>query len=159
MIKLSSRAQVEQTILVTWMSLLHEYFEDLLLQPISGAEFNDDGTLEGSPFCTTMKDSGKQSLSSRHLQRLAVFLFLKCSLNMISTKRSPVEQQHTDENSVSLMEINKWLHAHLPVDINENNELYFIQCVRFTSSFLQLFTHEVHSHSLIFYGPILNFFL
>ncbi|KAK6129055.1 hypothetical protein DH2020_037216 [Rehmannia glutinosa] len=119
MIKLSSSSHVDQTIHVTWMHLVCKYFEDLLLQPISG-----------------------------------------CSLNLVSMKGSPDEPQRAYENlkhnctndlnldsecrseSLGLIKLHEWLQAHVPADILVNDELYFDRCVRFTLSFLQLFTHE-----------------
>ncbi|KAK6128914.1 hypothetical protein DH2020_037353 [Rehmannia glutinosa] len=160
MIKLSSSSHVDQTIHVTWIHLVRKYFEDLLLQPISGGKFDEDDFLEGSPFCTSIFDPGKQNMLSRHLQRLTVFLFLKCSLNLVSMKGSPDEPQRAYENlkhnctndlnldsecrseSLGLIKLHEWLQAHVPADILVNDELYFDRCVRFTLSFLQLFMHE-----------------
>ncbi|XP_011099304.1 uncharacterized protein LOC105177755, partial [Sesamum indicum] len=160
MVKLSSSIHIEQTVLMTWMHLVHMYFEDVLMQPISGVKLDQDGLLDGSPFCTSISDPGKQSMLSRHLQRLTVFLFLKCSLNLASCKRSPGEPQCLCENlkhywtgelnwdpqcctkSKGLIELDKWLQAHIPVDISANDEFYFERCVRFTLSFLRLFMHE-----------------
>ncbi|KAH6765437.1 hypothetical protein C2S52_016420 [Perilla frutescens var. hirtella] len=161
MVKLSSSIRIGKTVSITWMHLLHEYFEDLLLQPISGGKLNQDGFLEGSPFCTSIFDPEKYNIPSCHLQRLAILLFLKCSLNLVSTEGSPGEQQCKHENlkhgcppsnlkldseccsdNIGLMELHKWLQSHVPDDILLNDELYFERCVRFTLSFVQLFMHE-----------------
>ncbi|KAG8384459.1 hypothetical protein BUALT_Bualt04G0120000 [Buddleja alternifolia] len=152
MIKLSSRIRIKDTILMSWIHLVHKYFEDLLLHPISGAKFDQDDFLEGSPFCTSISAPGKQNISSRHLQRLTVFIFLKCSLNLVSMEGSPDEQNSAYEKlkhysdcqsqRKGLIEFHKWLQAHVPADIITNHELYFQRCVRFTLSFLQLFMHE-----------------
>ncbi|PIN14404.1 hypothetical protein CDL12_12968 [Handroanthus impetiginosus] len=160
MIKLSSSIHVEQTILITWIHLIHSYFEDLLLQPVSGGNLDHDGLLEDSPFRTSIFDPGKQNNFCCHLQRLTVFLFLKCSLNLVNMKGSPDEAQCSYDNlkhdctadlnldsecssrNVGLAELHKWIQAHIPADILANNELYFERCVQFTLSFLQLFMHE-----------------
>ncbi|KAH6791424.1 hypothetical protein C2S51_006430 [Perilla frutescens var. frutescens] len=160
MVKLSSSIRIGKTVSITWMHLLHEYFEDLLLQPISGGKLNQDGFLEGSPFCTSIFDPEKYNIPSCHLQRLAILLFLKCSLNLVSTEGSPGEQQCKHENlkhgcppdlnleyeccsdKIGLTELHKWLQSHVPDDILLNDELYFERCVRFTLSFVQLFMHE-----------------
>ncbi|KAK6116196.1 hypothetical protein DH2020_050062 [Rehmannia glutinosa] len=149
MIKLSSSSHIEQTIHVTWMHLVRKYFEDLLLLPISGGKFDEDDFLEGSPFCTSIFDPGKQNMLSRHLQRLTVFLFLKCSLNLVSMKGSPDEPQRAYENlkhnctndlnldsecrseSLGLIKLHEWLQAHAPADILANDELYFDRCIHY----------------------------
>ncbi|KAK4393353.1 hypothetical protein Sango_1806100, partial [Sesamum angolense] len=160
MVKVSSNTHIEQTVLMTWMHLVHKYFEDILMQPISGVKLDQDGLLDESPFCTSISNPGKQSMLSRHLQRLTVFLFLKCSLNLASRKRSPGEPQCVCENlkhywtgelnldsqccsrSKGLVELHKWLQAHIPVDVSANDEFCFERCARFTLSFLRLFMHE-----------------
>lgn len=165
MVKLSSTIHIGPTISNTWMHLLHKHFEDLLLQPISGGKLNRDGFLEGSPFCTSIFDPEKHNIPSCHLQRLAILLFLKCSLNLVGTGEGPDEQQCMRENmkrisssdltldsefssdSIGLTELHKWLQSHVHADILLNDELYFERCVRFTLSFIQLFMHEVCSHS------------
>lgn len=167
MVKLSSRIHIERTINMIWMRLIHKYFEDLLLLPISGGKFDQDGFLEDSPFGTSILDPGKENMLSRHLQRLTIFLFLKCSLNLVSMKGSPDELQGAYENlkhycsadmnldseccsnSIGLIELHEWLQSHIPADILLNDELYFERCMRFALSFLHLFMHEVCSHSLI----------
>lgn len=164
MVKLSSSMRIGQTISMTWMHLLHKYFEDLLLQPISGGKLDQDGFLEGSPFCTSIFDPEKHNILPCHLQRLAILLFLKCSLNLVSMKGSSDGKRFMHENlkhycssdlnldsecgsnNTGLTELHKWLQSHVPP---YNDELYFEQCVRLTLSFLQLFMHEVCSHSPI----------
>ncbi|KAL3616472.1 hypothetical protein CASFOL_039862 [Castilleja foliolosa] len=132
MVKLSSNIHFEKTIHMTWIDLVHKYFEDLLLQPIiSEGKFDNDDFLEGSPFCTSISDPAKQKTSFRHLRRLTVFLFLKCSLNSI----------HTNNCNVDL-KLHEWLRAHIEADVFENDEFYFDRCVGFTLSFVQLFMHE-----------------
>ncbi|XP_057770032.1 uncharacterized protein LOC130989894 isoform X2 [Salvia miltiorrhiza] len=160
MVKLSCTIRTGQTISYTWMHLLHKYFEDLLLHPISGGKLDRDGFLEGSPFCTSIFDAEQQNFPSSHLQRLAILLFLKCSLNLVGTRGVPDEQQCMHENlklissshlnldsrscsdSIGLKELHKWLQSHVHADIILNDELYFERCVRFTLSFIQLFMHE-----------------
>lgn len=157
MVKLSSTICIGQTISNTWICLLHKYFEDLLLQPISGGKLDQDGFLEGSPFCTSMSDPEKLSIPSFHLQRLAILLFLKCLLNLDTVGGSPDEQKlmhgnlkqynSSDLNLDSATELHKWLQFHVPADILLKHELYYERRVRFTSSFIQLFMHEVCSHA------------
>lgn len=168
MVKVSSIIHIGPTISKTWIHLLHDYFDDLLLQPISGGKLDQDGFLEGSPFCTSIFDEKQHNIPSFHLQRLAILLFVKCSLNLVVVEGGPDEQKCMDENlkhisssdvnlesefcsdnSIGLTELHKWLQSHVHVDILLNDELYFERCVRFTLSFIQLFMHEVCSHCSI----------
>ncbi|KAL2504866.1 hypothetical protein Adt_20487 [Abeliophyllum distichum] len=158
-IKLSFRIYLESTLIVSWLRLVHEYFEDLLLQPIPGEKFEDNYCLEGSPFCTSLFDPGKQNMSSRHLQRLAVFLFLRCSLSLLSMKASPDKKCACERleacltfdlnlnsecctKSKGLIELHKWVRAHVPADIFLDHEMYSKQCLTFTFSFVKLYMHE-----------------
>lgn len=103
MVKLSSRTHIEQSISETWMHLIHKYFEDLLVLPITGGKYD---FLEDSPFSSSIFDLEKQTMSSRHLQRLAVFLFIKCSLKSVITKVSPGQPQCNSNTSTEP----DWIH-------------------------------------------------
>ncbi|KAL1538938.1 hypothetical protein AAHA92_27623 [Salvia divinorum] len=161
MVKVSSIIRIGPTICKTWIHLLHEYFQDLLLQPISGGKLDQDGFLEGSPFCTSIFDAKQHNIPSFHLQRLAILIFLKCSLNLVGLEGGSVEQECMHENlkhisssdlnleseicsdnSIGLTELHKWLQLHIHADILLNDDLYFERCVRFTLSFIQLFMQE-----------------
>ncbi|KAG6398490.1 hypothetical protein SASPL_139952 [Salvia splendens] len=163
MVRVSSIVRIGPTISKTWIHLLHDYFEDLLLQPMSGGKLDQDGFLEGSPFCTSIFDEKQHNIPSFHLQRLVILLFFKCSLNLVGVEAGPDEQECMDENlkhisssdlnlelefcctsdnSIGLTELHKWLQLHVHADILLNDELYFERCVRFTLSFIQLFMHE-----------------
>lgn len=156
MVRLSSRTHIEQSISATWMHQIHKYFEDLLVLPITGGKYDQDDFLDDSPFSSSIFGLDKRTVSSRHLQRLTIFLFLKCSLKLVSTKGSPGQPQcdlkldsECCSNSNTSIELHEWLQSHVPADILLNDELYFKRCMRFTLSFLQLFMDEVCSHSLI----------
>ncbi|KAL8044405.1 hypothetical protein ABFX02_08G044200 [Erythranthe guttata] len=148
MVKLCSNINIEKTMPVTFIHLIHKYFEDLLSQPICGVKLDRAGFMEGSPFCTSISDPEKQTMLHSHLQRLAIFLFLKCSLSFASMKKeSPDEAQitHNSENcstSTGFIKLHEWLKVHFLADILANDEPYFERCVRFSLSFLQLFMHE-----------------
>lgn len=159
MVKLSFRIHLEYTLIISWLHLVYEYFEDLLLLPIPGEKFEEDYCLEGSPFCTSIFNPGKQNVSSRHLQRLAVFLFLRCSSSLLTMKASPDTQCACERlevcttfdlnlnseccsKSKGLIELHKWLLAHVPADIFLDHEMYSKQCLTFTLSFVQLYMHE-----------------
>ncbi|XP_028960545.1 uncharacterized protein [Malus domestica] len=85
MIRLIFQTYPQQSVLVSWLQLVHDYFGELLRQPITPLEYQDD-CLEGSPFLSNVSDAEVNSLSSRHLQRQAIFLFLRCSFGLISSK-------------------------------------------------------------------------
>ncbi|KZV47515.1 hypothetical protein F511_14587 [Dorcoceras hygrometricum] len=143
----------------TWIHLIHKYFDDLLLQPLSGGKPDENSSVEDSPFCSSISEPGKLYMMSRHLQRLAIFIFLKFSLNLVSSKENS-NKQCTHENlklclisdtsldseqcakCQGLSELQKWLQGHLPADVFLQNKLPSDQCVRFTQSFLQLYMHE-----------------
>ncbi|CAA0832766.1 Unknown protein [Striga hermonthica] len=143
MVKLSSNTLIEQTIHVKWVDHLSSHFQDLLLQPISRGESDQVDFLEGSPFCTSIVDHDSQNdVPSHHLQRLTVFLFLKCCLSLIGTKgHLNVDSECCTEN-MGLAKLYEWFRTQIPPDILVNDELYFDRCVRFTFSFLQLFMPE-----------------
>lgn len=156
MVKLSSQRYVKDTV---WIHLIHKYFEDLLLQPLSGGKPDETSSVEDSPFCSSISEPGKLDMMSHHLQRLAVFVFLKFSLNLVSSKENSDKQcTHEDlrlcltsDTSLDseqcakcqgLSELQKWLQVHAPADTFMYNKLHFDRCVRFTRTFLQLYIHE-----------------
>ncbi|EYU44347.1 hypothetical protein MIMGU_mgv1a019774mg [Erythranthe guttata] len=141
MVKLCSNINIEKTMPVTFIHLIHKYFEDLLSQPICGVKLDRAGFMEGSPFCTSISDPEKQTMLHSHLQRLAIFLFLKCSLSFASMKKeSPDEAQitHNSENcstSTGFIKLHEWLKVHFLADILANDEPYFERCI--------LYDHQV----------------
>lgn len=156
-VKLSSQRYVKDTI---WIHLIHKYFDDLLLQPLSGGKPDETSAVEDSPFCSSISEPGKLDMMSHHLQRLAVFVFLKFSLNLVSSKENSDKQCTREDRRLcltsdtsldseqcakcqGLSELQKWLQVHVPADIFMYNKLHFDRCVRFTRSFLQLYIHEV----------------
>ena len=92
MIRLSFHIHLQYSILASWLQVLHEYFQDLLLQPICQVKSDENGCLEGSPFLFSILDGEVYSMSLRHLQRQAVFLFLRCSFSLISLREEIREQ-------------------------------------------------------------------
>ncbi|KAL0343616.1 UNVERIFIED_CONTAM: hypothetical protein Sangu_1249000, partial [Sesamum angustifolium] len=137
MVKLSSNIHIEQTVLMTWVHLVHKYFEDILMQPISGVKLDQDGLLDGSPFCTSISDPGKQIVKEVLVNRKCVCENLK----HYWTGKLNLDSQCCSR-SKGLVELHKWLQAHIPVDVSANDEFYFERCARFTFSFLRLFMHE-----------------
>ncbi|XP_009376493.2 uncharacterized protein LOC103965203 isoform X2 [Pyrus x bretschneideri] len=158
MIRLIFRTYSQQSVLVSWLQLVHDYFGELLRQPITPLEYQDD-CLEGSPFLSSVSDTEVNSLSSHHLQRQAIFLFLRCSFGLISSKEgtnnkcacaiwnlcltcdSKTELECCGRKK-GLLELYSWLQGHLPTDMSVDHEMYFEKCVDFAKSFLQLYIKE-----------------
>ncbi|KAK2997855.1 hypothetical protein RJ639_025971, partial [Escallonia herrerae] len=157
MIRLSFQLQLNRTTLSSWLNLIHKYFQDLLLEPITQIEPDQDDCLEGSPFLVGCSGE-KKSFSSRHLQRLAVFLFLRCSFRLINL-RERTEEQYGCANMKSclvldlnwapevsrekiLFDLFEWLRRHLPANILVDQEKFSERCTSFALSFLQLYMKE-----------------
>ena len=158
MIRLSSHIRLQYSLLASWLQILHEYFQDLLLQPICPVKPDENGCLEGSPFLFSLLDGEVYSMSLRHLQRQAVFLFLRCSFSLISMREETREQcAYAATNSClafdlnsecysqkrGLSELHEWLQGHVLKDLVVDHEMYWEKYRKFTLSFLQLFMHEV----------------
>ncbi|PQP92459.1 uncharacterized protein Pyn_24878 [Prunus yedoensis var. nudiflora] len=158
MIRLIFQTCQEFSILVSWLQLIHKYFEDLLRKPIT-LENDQDDCLEGSPFLSSVSDAEVNSLSSRHLQRQAVFLFLRCSFSLIITKGGTNKKCACTtwnlrltcdsnaellccERKKGLLELYNWLQGHLPANMTVDYEMYFVECVNFAKSFVQMYIKE-----------------
>ncbi|XP_027770640.1 uncharacterized protein LOC107010310 isoform X3 [Solanum pennellii] len=157
MIRLSNQIHWEHSIVISWLDLIHTYFQDVLSKPIEGQEFVLDIYLEGSPFGVMTFDMGNKWISSKHLQRLSIFLFLKCSSSLLSMKET-TDQHYACKNLKScssfdmnpkccsrrkaLLELHEWLRELLPGDCFIDHDMYSEKCMDFVSSFLQLYMQE-----------------
>ncbi|PPS01859.1 hypothetical protein GOBAR_AA18802 [Gossypium barbadense] len=138
--------------------LLHRYFEDLLYQPLTDV-MNQDDSLEDSPFMLSNFDGEVHSMHSRHLQRQAIFLFLRCSFSLINlgkatrkhyssaTVKSSIDVDAISEHSCygrekGLLELYAWLSGHVLVDKLVAHEMYREKSINFSFSLLKLYTHE-----------------
>ncbi|XP_024932465.3 uncharacterized protein LOC107424715 isoform X1 [Ziziphus jujuba] len=159
MIRLSFRTSLDCSILVSWLGLMHAYFSEYLQQSMTSLKAVQGDCLEGSPFLLSVSDTEVNNLCSHHVQRLAVFLFLRCSLGLISLKSDNDEKcacasQNLclpSESNVNLeccgrkkgiLELYNWLQGHLPVSIFVDHNIYLQKCIDFALSFLQLYMHE-----------------
>ncbi|XP_057951367.1 uncharacterized protein LOC131146073 isoform X2 [Malania oleifera] len=157
-IRLSFQVSLEHCVLTLWLQLLHKYFQDILWQPLMLSESRWNDCLEGSPFLLSMSD-GVHRVLSRHLQRQAVFIFLKCSFSLINMKQGINEQCTCATQNLclgsdlyrnleccsrkkGLLELYEWLRVHLPTDMFVDYEMYVEKCITFAFSFLQLYMHE-----------------
>ncbi|KAF6177043.1 hypothetical protein GIB67_015918 [Kingdonia uniflora] len=159
MTRLSSQNHLESSILVLWLQLVRKYFEDLINQPISRHHANLSDCLEGSPFLACVSDGEFHSICTRHLQRQAIFIFLKLSLSLFSAGKdidlrcsyaTSSSSLTIDSQSAlkcctrkkGLSELSAWLERHLPMETLADFEMYLEKCANFASSFLQLFLEE-----------------
>ena len=160
MIRLLSQTCLDCAILLSWLELLHSYFQELLMQPFTRHQSDQDDCLEGSPFLLSVSDGETCGVHSSHLQRQAIFLFLGCSFRLICqigdsvdcgnfssslsclTNKPDRELDRCCRKKV-LLELYKWLQGHLPAEVSINHEKYSEICINFMSSFLLLYVHEV----------------
>uniref|UniRef100_A0A2P2KH57 Uncharacterized protein LOC8267269 isoform X1 n=1 Tax=Rhizophora mucronata TaxID=61149 RepID=A0A2P2KH57_RHIMU len=158
MLRLSYQACLSCSIFVSWLQLLHDYFEEHLLKPLKLKTLEDE-CLEDSPFSWTLCAVEGGDLCSPHLQRQAILLFLRCCLSLINWERETNKQFAcaTLDSCLSFdsvlesdcccrkkgfLELFKWLRGHLPANISVDNKLYMEKCMGFTISFLRLYMHE-----------------
>ncbi|XP_039061295.1 uncharacterized protein LOC120205514 [Hibiscus syriacus] len=149
MIRLSFQIPLDGLVLVSWLQLLHFYFEDLLCQPLTEVE-NQDDCLEGSPFMLSYSDGEVHDMQARHLQRRAVYLFLRCSSRLINPAKDASKHYPSDAISElscygrkkGLSELYAWLSRHVPVNELLIHETYREKSINFSSSLLKLYIHE-----------------
>ena len=159
MIRFSFHIRLLCSILASWLQVLYEYFQDLLLQPICQVKPDENGCLEDSPFLFSILDGEVYSMSLFHLQRQAVFLFLRCSFSLISLREEIREQcAYATTNSCMTFDLNsnleccsqkkglselyERLQGHILKCLVVDHEMYWEKCIDFALSFLQLFMHE-----------------
>lgn len=151
-----SGQDLEGSVLVLWLQLVHKYFQDLMSEQISMLEPVRDDSLESSPFSASMFEENIQGTNLYHLKRQAIFLFIRCSLSLIFNEEA-VDQQceclstkprlssHPEycSHKKVLGELYKWLSQNLQHDTHCDSELYMEECMHFGSSFIQLYAQEV----------------
>ncbi|XP_074308742.1 uncharacterized protein LOC141643468 isoform X1 [Silene latifolia] len=159
MIRLSFHMQLDRSISLLWLQLLHEYFQDLLSTPLSVLPSNQDDSLEDSPFLLSLYDQEVCHLSSCHLQRQTVFLFIRCCLSLIDPRNSSHltvggkrtsslfdNDSNTSDNyfvrKKGLLEFYGWLQEKAPLAICSENQMHLAKCIKFISSFVRLYMHE-----------------
>lgn len=154
MIRLSFHCHLQCSTLVIWLQLCRKRFQNLLLLPKLELESSSDTSLEDSPLIVSYFGD-KCSPCSLHLRRLAVFLFLRCSLSFTckqtTEKCDPSTFLATSDDCTcskkGILELYKWLLGNLPTNIFLDTNMYAKNCTKFASSFLQLYMHEVCTFS------------
>ncbi|XVF17754.1 hypothetical protein REPUB_Repub10bG0150900 [Reevesia pubescens] len=158
MIRLSFQIPLDCLVLVSWLQLLHVYFQELLCQPLTEVE-NQGDCLEDSPFMLSISDGEVHSMHSHHLRRQAIFLFLRCSFSLINLGKDT--SKHCPSAAVKscmgfeaisdlscygrekgLVELYAWLSEHLSIDMLVDHETYMEKCINFSFSFLKLYVPE-----------------
>ncbi|KAI4381670.1 hypothetical protein MLD38_007725 [Melastoma candidum] len=154
MIRVSSH-QMDASILVLWLKLLHEYFEGFLKEPIYMFTFSQDESLEGSPFVVQIFDEESHFPLAHHLRRQAIFLFLRCSFSLIKQEKEKQDECECDakisprnlhndccSRRKGFLELQKWLQDNLPDNNYLDNQLKMEEGINFTSSLLHLYVNE-----------------
>ncbi|GMJ07962.1 hypothetical protein like AT3G50430 [Hibiscus trionum] len=124
MIRLSFQISLDSLVLVSWLQLLHIYFEDLLCQPLTEVE-NQDDCLEGSPFMLSYSDGEVHTQDAiKHYPSDAMS-----------------ELRYAREKGLS--ELYAWLSGYVPVDkLVVTQETYREKFINFSFSLLKLYMHE-----------------
>ncbi|WOH10060.1 hypothetical protein DCAR_0729521 [Daucus carota subsp. sativus] len=150
MVRLTYQMHLQCEVLVSWLNIIGKYFQDLLAEPLTRVENNMGDSLEGSPFLISFSKDNK-GISDHHLQRLAVFLFLRCSLSLVCQRDGTDERCVCDEEKLNhsccnrrqgILGLYQWLRGHIAQDMFADNDIYIQKCTSFSLSFLQLFMHE-----------------
>ncbi|GLT75258.1 hypothetical protein SLA2020_469940 [Shorea laevis] len=160
MIRLSCQICLDSLVLLSWLTLLHDYFQEHLYEPVMQIGDKDD-CLGDSPFLSSVShgEEYSNSMSCCHLQRQAIFLFLRCSISLINLKGDT--EMHCSCSTASsclvseampdlccctrkkgLLQIYTWLCGHLPIDMFIDHEMYTVKCIKFASFLLQLYVNE-----------------
>ncbi|KAM6564431.1 hypothetical protein CsatB_024429 [Cannabis sativa] len=157
MIRLSVPTYLNFSTTVSWLQLVHNYFGELLCQPVTPLELVQNDSLQGSPFLSSMFDEEVSNVSSLHVKRRAIFIFLTCSFSLINYKGDTIKECTCTSQNLCLPneselegcgikrgfgELYNWLQGQVPTEINLNQKLYSKKCLDFTLSFLRLYLHE-----------------
>ncbi|CAN1823234.1 hypothetical protein LINPERHAP1_LOCUS30292 [Linum perenne] len=158
MLRLSYRTHLSCTTLVSWLQLLHDYFEELLLKPISLVKPGQYDSLEGSPFLLSLFEGETKDMYSLHSQRQAILLFLRCCFSLSGFTGESIYQCPSTDNSFStidlvsdldssiktkgITELYRWIQHHLQDDVTSETEMCLDNYLLFAGSFLRLYLHE-----------------
>ncbi|CAL5324717.1 unnamed protein product [Camellia sinensis] len=124
------------------MLLMHEYFEDLLMQPMTQLESDQEDILEGSPFLVSVSDARIHNVTSRHLQRDKTADQCGCANLKSCLKSDSSSDLECYSRKKGLSELYGCLQGHLPAEMFIGCKFYSERCTSFSLSFLRLFIHE-----------------
>ncbi|XP_020880698.1 uncharacterized protein LOC9313815 [Arabidopsis lyrata subsp. lyrata] len=142
MIRLTDKSNIKCTILLSWLQYLQRDSQGFLQHTLTKFKPVQDNCLEGSPFFVSLSDREINETHSNHLQRLSVFLFLRCSFTLIYSSRHNGKQCEFDCRKKGMAEMFKWIVRQIPGIICSDHRIYSKKSVEFSASFVRLFMHE-----------------
>lgn len=143
MIRLTYQSNIKCSILLSWLQYLQHHFQRFLQHTLNRNKPVQDNCLEGSPFFVSLSDRDVNETHSNHLQRLSVFLFLRCSLTLLYTSRHADKDCEFDCRKKGMEGVFKWIEQQVPGDTFLDHGTYSKKSVDFSTCFIQLFMHEV----------------
>ncbi|KAG7628000.1 putative protein Line [Arabidopsis thaliana] len=141
MIRLTDKSKIKCTILLSWLQYLQRDSQGFLQHTLIKFKPVQD-CLEGSPFFVSLSDMEVNEMHSNHLQRLSVFLFLRCSFTLIYSSRHNDKQCEFDCRKKGMAEMFKWIEQQIPGNMFSDHRIYSKKNVEFSASFVRLFMHE-----------------
>lgn len=150
MIRLTDKSNIKCTILLSWLQYLQRDSQGFLQHTLTKFKPVQDNCLEGSPFFVSLSDREINETHSNHLQRLSVFLFLRCSFTLIYSSRHNGKQCEFDCRKKGMAEMFKWIVRQIPGIICSDHRIYSKKSVEFSASFVRLFMHEVLGYHSVF---------
>ncbi|XP_019102317.1 PREDICTED: uncharacterized protein LOC104791270 isoform X2 [Camelina sativa] len=142
MIRLTYQSNIKCTILLSWLQYLQRQFQGFLQHTLTSFKPIQDNCLEGSPFFVSLSDREVSETHSNHLQRLSVFLFLRCSFTLLYSSRHTDEHCEFDCSKKGMEVMFKWIERQIPGDTFSDHRVYTKKSVVFSASFVRLFMHE-----------------
>ncbi|XP_019084830.1 PREDICTED: uncharacterized protein LOC104711589 isoform X2 [Camelina sativa] len=142
MARLTYQSNIECTILLSWLQYLQRQSQGLLQHTLTSFKPIQDNCLEGSPFFVSLSDREVSETHSNHLQRLSVFLFLRCSFTLLYSSRHTDKHCQSDCRKKGMEEMFKWIERLIPGDTFSDHRIYTKKRVVFSASFVRLFMHE-----------------
>ncbi|CAH8305717.1 unnamed protein product [Eruca vesicaria subsp. sativa] len=142
MIRLTYQSNIKCTILLSWLQYLQRHFQVFLQHTLTGNKPVQDNCLEGSPFFVSLSDRDVKETHSNHLQRLSVFLFLRCSLTLFYSSRHTDKDCEFECRKKGMEGMLKWIEQQVPGYTISDHGTYSKKSVDFSTSFIQLFMHE-----------------
>ncbi|CAM8906453.1 unnamed protein product [Rhodiola kirilowii] len=155
MVRLQTGISIDRSITHLCLELLHEYFEDILNKKLTLIKVADNVCLQDSPFSHSTYECGASKASQQHLQRLAILLFVKCTVTLIASKAEKKVRCACAKNLTfadlhvgccstrkGLSALYLWLLGQHPIDSYADYDTYVEKCMTFASVFLQLFVDE-----------------
>ncbi|CAN6923514.1 unnamed protein product, partial [Brassica oleracea] len=142
MIRLTYQSNIKCSILLSWLQYLQHHFQRFLQHTLNRNKPVQDNCLEGSPFFVSLTDRDVNETHSNHLQRLSVFLFLRCSLTLLYTSRHADKDCEFDCRKKGMEGVFKWIEQQVSGDTFLEHGTYSKKSVDFSTCFIQLFMHE-----------------